>query len=538
LWSIGIEIFTLKEEGMGIQISEEEFMARIASGKYNALHMADPMHREMVAFGPSEQLEGADYTRIYEGGVAVFDVAGPIYRHASDAPSGAVSTGRLARDVMIAKKSDKVRSALFVLDTPGGEATGGDELAAKIHEFAQEKPVETFIEGLGASLGYMIGAPTNKITASRMALTGSIGVVIGIPLSKGQLKTGEMVHQDSKGNEYVEFVSSVSPLKRANPLSKEGHDYYMNIVNKCADIFVEDVAKYRKLDAKDVPKQYGDGGVYPTQDALEMGLIDAIGSFDSVHQRLASSFYKSTGDTVQGTSVSEESETDTPTTEDNPESLDAGDNGGRIVSLLNDVLTRLNGSSEKPKTQGSAAAPKTEGQGKPETMSEFLAQLQERRAGLEKQFQPSALLEATTLVTDSRVDPAVQHHVAYEFLTAMVDDALMGGTVLFVGTNVITGELEEVEGTRLEQAKAKYADMPRHSLAESRVRSVHRGTAQQPQALDSTRPAGEGKIYKEAGDNGVETMSDEELLLTSPQGQSAVQNRNNNNGNGNRASAH
>jgi hypothetical protein len=37
----------------------------------------------------------------------------------------------------------------------------------------------------------------------------------------------------------------------------------MNIVNKCADIFVEDVAKYRKLNAEDVPKQYGDGGVYP-----------------------------------------------------------------------------------------------------------------------------------------------------------------------------------------------------------------------------------------------------------------------------------
>jgi ClpP class serine protease len=124
-----------------VSISEEEFMARLASGKYNALHMADPFHREMVAFGPSEQLEGADYTRIYEGGVAVFDVAGAIYRHASDAPSGAVSTGRLARDVMLAKKSDKVRSGLFVLDTPGGEATGGDELAAKITSSLRKNPL-------------------------------------------------------------------------------------------------------------------------------------------------------------------------------------------------------------------------------------------------------------------------------------------------------------------------------------------------------------------------------------------------------------
>jgi ClpP class serine protease len=50
-----------------------------------------------------------------------------------------------------------------------------------------------------------------------------------------------------------------------------------------------------------------------SQDALEMGLIDAIGSFESVHQRLASSFYKSTGETVQGTSVEDKPEADVPT---------------------------------------------------------------------------------------------------------------------------------------------------------------------------------------------------------------------------------
>jgi ClpP class serine protease len=537
LFSIGIELMTLKSQGHGIGISEEEFMRRVASGDYNALHRADPFHREMLAFGPSEPLEGANYTRIYEGGVGVVDVTGAIYRHASNAPSGAVSTGRLARDIMVMRKSDKVRSAVIVEDTPGGEATGGDELADKIAEFAAEKPIETYIEGLGASLGYMIAAPTQKITASRMALVGSIGVVIGVPIPKGQLPTGEMVHQDAKGNEYVEFVSSVSPLKRVNPLSKKGHEHYLNIVNRAADVFVGLVAQYRGIAAEDVPKQYGDGGIYPTQDALEMGLIDAVGSFESVHQRLASSFYKSTGETVQGTSVEDkgkpDTDTDVPTTKANPESLDAGDNEGGIMGRLDEILARLNlgGSSDKPKVKGAATQGEGQGtnQGQPTTMSEWLEQCQTRRPALERQFQPSAILEATTLVTDSRIDPVIQVDVTFEFLNAMVDDTLYGGTVLFAEENA-EGELEEIQGTRLEMVQSKYARTPRHSMAESRVRSVKTGRADNPQALAPSRPSTQGKTYQEAGDNGVEVMSDDELLATSPGGQSAIANRNNGNG--------
>jgi hypothetical protein len=206
------------------------------------------------------------------------------------------------------------------------------------------------------------------------------------------------------------------------------------------------------------------------------------------------------------------------------------------MGLLDQIKAHLNGSSDKPKAQGGAANPK-EGQGggtgQPTTMDEFLTQIQAQRPTIEKQFEAKALLEASNLVTDSKIDPAIQAHVAYEFLTAMADDALIGGTVLFVSTNA-SGEQIEAEGTRLEQAQAKYAAMPRHSMAESRVRAVHSGRAAAPQVLGETRPAGQGKVYQEAGDNGVETMSDDELLQTSPQGQSAIANRNNN-GNGNRA---
>lgn len=501
-------------------IEDQELEARILSGRYNSLHAADPFNREALAFGPSEPLEGARHTRLYQGGVAVIDVEGPIYRHAADATSGAVATSRIARELNMALKDDKVRSILFVLDTPGGEAVGMDELAQKIFEAREHKPVETYIEGLGASAGYYLASATQRITGSRLgSLTGSIGVVIGVPMPKQTLKSGEAVIEDGHtGQQYVEIVSSVSPLKRANPSTPEGLLYYYNIVNAAADEFVADVARFRNLAAVDLPKQYGDGGVYPAQSrdktmsALDMGLIDDVGTFDIVHDRLAREFY-----VAKGQSGSQSASASGPK---QPEAQNGGEDVGRFANALAKV--GLGGGDEKP----DANAQKQAGQEGLMTRAQLLAQMAGERAALEQKFESKALLFASqTVLGNTQGATAIQEHIAFEMLTAMVDDALYGGSVLFPAPE---GE-EEVEGTRAEQCRAKYAAWPKHSLADNAVSALRAGRTRgvaleegKKETVKTSQPANDD------GDTGVEAHTDDELLGMVSDGQTAIANRNGN----------
>lgn len=552
---MALELFSLKQMGQFRPLSDEELISRLATGQYNNIHLADPFKREALAFGPSESLEGAKHARIYEGGVGVLDLAGPIYRHAGDAPSGAISTSRVARDLMLLRKSDKVRSILVVQDTPGGEATGGDELAQKFFETAQEKHIETYIEGLGASLGYYFAAPTKKITGSRNSLAGSIGVVMGVPLPKGTLTIkgegadGEvtedemLIHEDSHGLQYVEFVSSVSPLKRLNPLTKKGMLHCKNIVDKCAGVFVSDVVRFRGsnqgLTKDTLPTKYGDGGVYPAEDAVEMGMIDDIDSFEHVHDRLARSFYSAKGgghttgvDPQQQEQEEQKEDVDgsitirvkgeqtvVVNTNDITNPLIEG-NGGKPEMGLK-ILDKLRGNSGgQPQKPPSTTQPQ-EGQ---LPVKEVLETLITRRPALEQQFESKAILAATRLVTDNKIPSNMQSRAAYKFTTAYVDDALYGGTVLFVGLSK-EGEDVEMEGTRVAQLEAEYEAISRESLTTSRVRSVREGTAESPVALTPSRAA-QGKTFVDPNEpGGSEDYTDEELLNQTSQGRAALANR-------------
>jgi ClpP class serine protease len=539
LWGIYLDALRRKmmhgsaRAGLTHEIIEE----RRRSGDYDALHTVDPMHRESLAFGRGERLRGTQLVEVFDGGIAVMTVSGPIMRRASamDMDSGIMSTETIARDLMITRKSQNVAGLICDWDTPGGEAAGGDELAAKFYETRSIIPVESYAEGLCASLGYYLASGTQKITVGRMGLLGSIGVVMGIPAPAGKTKQGDNVQEDGFGGIYVEFVSSQSPKKRQDPTTKEGHDYYQMLVNECADVFVADVAKYRNIPVEKLPEQYGEGGVYPGRVAQTMGLADEVGSFESVLQRMQTTYGKASRDKVavpanlaEDDGQSEQERATEATTADDPVLLDSTGEGGSddMGRILDKVSAALNGgSSSKP----NATKPTEDaGQGG-YTLETALAELNKRRASLEAQYEDKAVLRATQLVTGSAMPPAVQADLSFEYLTAYVDDALYGGTVLFV-TRATDGSLVETEGTRYEQLEAKYAVMPKHTLAEERVRSVREGRAVDPVVLDESRSQQAAALH-EAGDYGDDTISKDDALASSPHGQRVIQGRTNN-GNG------
>lgn len=216
-------------------------------------------------------------------GVAVIPVTGPIFRYANifTEISGATSTGILARDIQAALDNSYVRAIVLDINSPGGEASGINELANLIRAARGVKPIVAYGGGQMASGAYWLGSAADEIVIDQTALLGSIGVVMSF------LDTKERDAQE--GLRRIEIVSSQSPDKRIDPASDDGRAKVQVIVDALADVFVSAVAANRGVSTKHVLSDFGRGGVLVGDSAIQAGMADRLGSLESVIAELAGS---------------------------------------------------------------------------------------------------------------------------------------------------------------------------------------------------------------------------------------------------------
>ncbi len=141
---------------------------------------------------------------------------------------------------------------------------------------ASAKPVWSYIEGYGASAAYWIASATQHIVIDATAAAGSIGVVMAVPDPTG------------KPGKAIEFVSSQSPNKRPDPTTERGKAQLQKMVDDMAAVFVEKVAAHRGIAMDDVLTRFGAGGMTVGQGAVDAGMVDELGSFESTLTALQS----------------------------------------------------------------------------------------------------------------------------------------------------------------------------------------------------------------------------------------------------------
>jgi len=210
-----------------------------------------------------------------EDGVAIIPVIGPIFRYADmfTQISGATSVTSLTKSFDAALNDDAVNSILLNIDSPGGEANGINEFAEKIFESRDIKPIESYVSGSGCSAAYWIASATRKITSDDTASIGSIGVAAVIQ---------DTEEADAReGIKNIKFVSSKSPNKRPDLNTDEGRNVIQENIDAMADVFIEKVARNRGVTANDVVERFGHGGVSVGRQAVNCGLADQLGSYNS-----------------------------------------------------------------------------------------------------------------------------------------------------------------------------------------------------------------------------------------------------------------
>ncbi len=187
-----------------------------------------------------------------------------------------------ARDaaLMVVAEDDDARALIVHVNSPGGSVVGGEDLYNSLRAVASQKPVVAVMGTLATSAAYMTAIASDQIFAREGTVTGSIGVLF---------QTTEITELLGTLGIKAETIKS-SPLKAQpspfEPLSDEGRAATKALVDDMYDFFVGLVAERRGLGGPETLR-VADGRVFTGRQALQAGLIDAIGGEAAAREWLA-----------------------------------------------------------------------------------------------------------------------------------------------------------------------------------------------------------------------------------------------------------
>lgn len=172
-----------------------------------------------------------------------------------------------------AANSGRIKAVIIVINSGGGDATNSEKLAEGVKKLRTKKPVYAVLEGLGTSGAYWMASPANKIYSLSTTIVGSIGIIGINPNVEGLMEKLGIKVDIMKMGEYKDMITPFSEI------TDNARTKYMQILENSYAIFKNAVSENRKLSAENLELS-STGEIFSANKALELGLIDKIGSFD------------------------------------------------------------------------------------------------------------------------------------------------------------------------------------------------------------------------------------------------------------------
>jgi protease IV len=207
--------------------------------------------------------------------------------------------GYVHKQIDKAAADPAVKAIVLRINSPGGTITASDDLHRRITELREGSPVKhhpgkplvVSMASLAASGGYYVAMPAQALYAERTTITGSIGVYAAFPnvaeladkhgvrlnvIKAGRVKdSGSMFHtmtpqerqiwQDMIDHTYRQFLQVV----------ETGRPKLKGLLEK--EVLPKTVPVPETGEHLQITRQRADGGIFTSDQALELGLIDKIG---------------------------------------------------------------------------------------------------------------------------------------------------------------------------------------------------------------------------------------------------------------------
>lgn len=186
-----------------------------------------------------------------------------------------IAGDRFAGIIEEVRKDTTVKAVVLRVNSPGGSVLASEKIKAEL-DLIKEKgiPVIASYGDYAASGGYWISANCDKIYSNATTLTGSIGVFSMIPDISGTLKNKIHINiTPVNSNRHADMYGMMRPLDKAET------DYMQASVERIYDAFTGLVAEGRNMTVEAVD-EIAQGRVWAGCDALEIGLVDEIGTIE------------------------------------------------------------------------------------------------------------------------------------------------------------------------------------------------------------------------------------------------------------------
>jgi protease-4 len=208
--------------------------------------------------------------------IALIDVSGVL---SHTAPPALITPASNPVDSIVARLREaendpRVQAVILRVNSPGGTVGASETIYEEIRRFRDRsgKPVVVSMSDLAASGGYYISLAADHIVAQPSTVTGSVGVIFQtFNLSEGMAMIGIRGRAVTSGpNKAI-----ASPFEPADPAH---YAILQTVVDDFYSVFREKVVSHRPSLTEEHLAVATDGRVFTGSQALELGLVDELGT--------------------------------------------------------------------------------------------------------------------------------------------------------------------------------------------------------------------------------------------------------------------
>ncbi len=183
------------------------------------------------------------------------------------------SSKTIVKDIKTFADDPSIDAIIIRIDSPGGDVVIAQEIYEQLKTGREKKKIIVSMGSVAASGGYYVSLPVDFIVANPGTITGSIGVIMEYAVFHKLLDKLGIGFETIKSRDHKDIGS---PFRS---LTDKERALLQSVVLDVYDQFVNAVAENRDL-SRDSVLTFADGRIMTGRQAMELGLVDTLGSFE------------------------------------------------------------------------------------------------------------------------------------------------------------------------------------------------------------------------------------------------------------------
>ncbi len=196
--------------------------------------------------------------------------------HVAYGAGSGIAGDDLSQDIREAARDKDVRIIVLRVNSPGGSPSASETIRrAVVYAQGRGKTVYVSMGGAAASGGYWISTSANRIYASPLTMTGSIGV------AGGKFVLQEMWKKVGVNWDGISVGDNAGMMSLNTPFTETQRARMNAMFDRIYAAFIERVAQGRHI-TPERANQIAQGRVWTGRQGLQIGLVDRLGGLDTV----------------------------------------------------------------------------------------------------------------------------------------------------------------------------------------------------------------------------------------------------------------